>query len=120
MIYAKTDLGPLVEALVCRAPPGSHLLGGQPLTLEEFAMKWGHALSVQVKWEGIGIEQMVSEFPESAQSFVRTASHAAAFVTEHGFDGGLGAKWPSELGVQPGELIDVEQWVAQGDWSRWV
>ncbi|KAF4946939.1 hypothetical protein FGADI_10790 [Fusarium gaditjirri] len=114
MIYAKTDLDTLVEALIGRAPPGTHLLDGQPLTREEFAMKWGNALGVRVKWEGTGVEEMVSEFPESARSFVRTDSHSAAFVTEHEFDGGLGAKWPSELGVQSGELIDVEQWVKEG------
>ncbi|KAF5024541.1 hypothetical protein F66182_3304 [Fusarium sp. NRRL 66182] len=32
MIYATTDLGPLVEVLICHAPAGTHLLCGQPLT----------------------------------------------------------------------------------------
>lgn len=116
LVLAQHDVGVLVEALVLRAPAGTELMGGQKMTVQAYGELWGRVLGVSCRFEPQSVEAGVATFPAEMRAVGREVMESAAFIGAYGWDGGVGAQWPEEVGVKTEELVDIASWIGQQDW----
>ena len=114
-VHPPTDTGPFVSALVLKAPPQTTMLGTcSQIPFSEYVRLWGETLHVQAKAENYPVDEVVKDLPDG---FGIEVAETSLFVEEYGWDGGEGAKLPWECGVERGEVMDVERYFRETDWS---
>ena len=114
-VHPPNDTGPFVEALVLKAPAQTTMLGTSDLMpFPKYAEIWGRILGVQCRWEALTVEGTQRTLPGTMGLEV---GESGLFVSEFGWDGGIGAKMPEQVGVKMDQLTKVEDYIRNTDWT---
>jgi hypothetical protein len=112
-VNVATDLGPCVEALVLRVKPQTTLIvAGESMHYEDYVRRWAEIMGVKLTVNRVTTEDLIKTMPEGLGI---ESGQMMEYITEFGWDGGAGALYPQDIGV---ELPDIATYIRNTDWTR--